>query len=115
VLPQLAAIADPAERLRTLARAAFGATESADLALRLLSESADPVVRPIAQRATRRRLATIEAAFAELGHPAEQARHYANALYAAYLGTAAMRRVDAAPADSERYIAALLAAFAVQG
>src|SRR5262245_5586250 len=47
VLPALAAIADPAERLRLLVRNAFAASGSADLALRLLTESADPVVRPV--------------------------------------------------------------------
>ena len=45
VLPGLAAIADPAERLRRLARAAFAATQPADLALRLLTET-EPLVRP---------------------------------------------------------------------
>ena len=44
VLPGLAAIADPAERLRRLARAAFAATQPADLALRLLTEP-DPLVQ----------------------------------------------------------------------
>lgn len=113
VLPELAAIADPAERLRLLARNAFAATESADLALRLLTEAADPIVRPVVERVTRRRLAVIEAAFTELGHSAGRARHHAAALYAAYLGTAALHRVDAAPADREDYLAALLAAFGV--
>jgi AcrR family transcriptional regulator len=113
VLPRLAAIADPAERLRTLARNAFAATRTADLALRLLTESGDPIVRPVVERVTRRRLAVIEAAFTELGHPSGQARHYATAIYSAYLGTAALRRVDAAPSDSEDYIAALLAALDV--
>jgi AcrR family transcriptional regulator len=111
VIPELTAIADPAERLRHLARNAFAATGSADLTLRLLTEPADPLVRAVAERVTRRRLAVIEAAFTELGRPAAQARHHASALYAAYLGTAALRRVDAAPADREPYIAALLAAF----
>jgi len=113
VLPRLAAIADPADRLRTLTRNAFAAAEHADLALRLLTEAADPAVRSVAERVTRRRLGVIEAAFTELGQPAGQARHYADALYAAYLGTAALRRAGAAPADSEGYIAALLAAFGV--
>jgi AcrR family transcriptional regulator len=114
VLPQLAAIADPAQRLRTLARNAFAATESADLSLRLLTESADPIVRPVVERVTRRRLAVIEAAFTELGHPAEQARHHATAMYSAYLGTTALRRVDAAPSDSEDYITTLLAGLGVE-
>ena len=114
VLPWLAAIADPAQRLALLARNAFAATESADLALLLLTTSADPIVRPVAERVTRRRLAVIENAFTELGHPTRQARHYANVMYSAYLGTAAMRRAGAAPADSDGYIAALLAALSVK-
>src|SRR5262249_33451506 len=60
VLPGLAAITDPALRLRTLARNAFAATEIADLSLQLLTESADPIVRPVVERVTRRRLAVIE-------------------------------------------------------
>lgn len=112
VLPGLAAIADPAERLRRLARAAFAATQPADLALRLLTET-DPLVQPVAQRVTQRRIAVIEAAFAELGQPAPQARHHANALYAAYLGTAALRRANAAPTDQDGYLTALLTAFGI--
>jgi AcrR family transcriptional regulator len=112
VLPALAAIGDPAERLRRLALTAFTATGSADLALRLLMEP-DPVVRSVVQRVTRRRIAVIEAAFSELGHPAGRAGHYADAMYAAYLGTAALRRADIAPDDSENYVMALLHALGV--
>jgi AcrR family transcriptional regulator len=46
VLPGLAAIADPAQRLRTLARNAFAATDIADLSLQLLTESADRARAP---------------------------------------------------------------------
>jgi len=112
VLPRLAAIEDPAERLRVLVRHAAAATEGADLSLRLLVESGDPVVRAAAERVTRRRLAVIEASFAELGHPPERARHYASAAYSAYLGAAALRRVDAAP-TGEAYVDALLGAFGI--
>ena len=113
VIPRLARIADPAERLRVLVHHAFAAAEGSDLTLRLLTESPDPVVRPAAERVTRRRLAVIEAAFAELGHPPELARHYATAGYSAYLGTAALRRVGAAPDDPGAYVDALLAAFGI--
>ena len=112
VIPGLAAIADPAERLRRLARAAFAATQPADLALRLLTEP-DTLVAARAKRVTQRRIAVIEAAFAELGQPAPRARHHANALYAAYLGTAALRRANAAPTDQDGYLTALLTAFGI--
>ncbi|MFD0684105.1 TetR/AcrR family transcriptional regulator [Actinomadura fibrosa] len=114
ILPALAAIADPAERLRVLVRHAHAATEGADLALRLLTESGDPIIRPVVERVTRRRLAIIEAAFVELGRSADRARHDASVTYAAYLGTAALRRVDAVPGDSEDFIAALLSTFGVE-
>lgn len=113
VLPELAEIADPARRLRTLAHGAFAATGYADLSLRLMTEASDPVVRATAARVTRRRLAVIEAAFAELGRPAERARHDAYAMYSAYLGAAALRRVDATPADRDAYVETLLAAFGI--
>jgi hypothetical protein len=67
----------------------------------------------VAERVTRRRLTVIEAAFAELGHSPELAGHYATASYSAYLGTAALRRVGAAPVDPVAYVDALLAAFGV--
>lgn len=104
----------PAEGSPSSVRPGRAAPGRGNLALRLLTESADPAVRPVVERVTARRLAVIESAFAELGHPAGQARHYAHALYSAYLGIAALRRLGAAPPDSEDYIAALLAAFAVE-
>jgi AcrR family transcriptional regulator len=113
VIPWLAAITDPAERLRTLSRAANAAERNADLALRLLIESDDPAVRTVARRVSRRRLDVIEAAFRELGYDDPLARHYANGLYTAYLGTAALRRVGAAPEDTGAYLDSLLAAFGV--
>jgi len=113
VLPGLAAITDPAERLRRLARAAFAATQPADLALRLLTEPEDPAVAAAARRVTERRIAVIEAAFTELGQPPTEANHHANALYAAYLGTAALRRANAAPTDQDGYLTTLLKAFGI--
>jgi AcrR family transcriptional regulator len=114
VVTQLTGIADPAERLRYLMRHAFAATRGADLALRLLTESDDPAVLRVAARVTRRRLAVIEAAFTELGLPPDQARHYAAASYATYLGTAALQRIGAAPDDSAGYVSTLMAAFTPQ-
>jgi AcrR family transcriptional regulator len=107
VITLLAGIADPAERLRFLIRHAFAAPASADLALRLLTESGEPAVRAAAERVTRRRLDVMAETFAEMGLPREQARHHAAASYAIYLGTAALHRVDAAPDDVEAYVASI--------
>jgi AcrR family transcriptional regulator len=108
-----AAIADPAERLRFLIHEAFAAPEGADLALQLLTESGDPAVAEVAGRVTRRRIQVIEAAFTELGHPAERARHDATAAYATYLGTAALRRIGAVPSDEDGYVAQLMRSFGI--
>ncbi|MYW03877.1 TetR/AcrR family transcriptional regulator [Streptomyces sp. SID3343] len=109
VLPTLAAVADPAERLRLLIRHAFTSTRGGALALVLLTESDDPTVRAVAERVTHRRLITIEAALTELGHTPERARHLAAASYAVYLGTAALRMVDAAPRDAGPYVDTVMA------
>jgi AcrR family transcriptional regulator len=111
VVARLAGISDPVERLRYLIRNAFAASEGADLALRLLTESAESAVHEVAERVTRRRLAVMEAMFTELGLSPAQARHYAAASYAVYLGTAALQRVGAAPADSDAYVNTVMAAF----
>ncbi|WP_433174269.1 TetR/AcrR family transcriptional regulator [Actinoallomurus sp. CA-150999] len=113
VAARLTEIPDPAERLRRLVHQAFAGPDDGDLALRLLTASDDPAVRSVAERVTRRRLAVIETAFAELGHPPELARHYATMSYSAYLGAAALRRVGAAPDDPHAYVDAVLAPFGV--
>jgi AcrR family transcriptional regulator len=108
VVTRLAGIASPAERLRYLIRHAFAAPSGADLALRLLIE---PSVTSVAERVTRRRLAVLTDTFADLGLPPEAARHHATASYAVYLGTAALHRVEAAPADVEAYVDWITTAF----
>ncbi|MET7305335.1 TetR/AcrR family transcriptional regulator [Embleya sp. NPDC005575] len=114
VLPRLAAIPDPADRLRMLIQHSFASTQGGTLALLLLVESDHPAVREVAERVTRRRLATIRDTLVEYGQPPDQARHIATAAYAVYLGTAALRRVDAAPdEDASTYIDTVLAAFGV--
>ncbi|WP_326598365.1 TetR/AcrR family transcriptional regulator [Streptomyces sp. NBC_01803] len=113
ILPWLAAL-PPAERLRRLVHHAFADTTGrGDLALRLLTESADPLVREVTERVTERRLAVLESAFTALGHPPEAARHYAMAGYSAYLGAAALRHTPSAPADPAAYIDTILRAFGV--
>src|SRR2546421_222075 len=93
--------------------ARFTRDDWATAALALLSEPADPAVAAAARRVTERRIAVIEAAFTELGQPPTEAHHHANALYAAYLGTAALRRANAAPTDQDGYLTTLLKAFGI--
>ncbi|WP_026412206.1 TetR family transcriptional regulator [Actinomadura oligospora] len=109
VATHLAAIPDPAERMRTLFRLALS-TGNADLALRLTGE-ANTSVLAVAGRVTRRRLEILEASFRELGMADGQAGHRATAVYATYLGTAVLARVGVAPADTDAYVDDLLAAY----
>jgi AcrR family transcriptional regulator len=113
VVTRLAEIADPAERLRRLVHQAFAARGAGDLALRLLTSSDEPAVREVVARVTRRRLGVLEAAFAELGHPPDRARHYAMVGYSAFLGAAALRRVDISPEDTHAYVDAVLAPYGI--
>ncbi|MCP2340269.1 TetR family transcriptional regulator [Actinomadura rupiterrae] len=113
VAARLAEIPDPADRLRELLRLALTAG-GGDLALRLTGET-DAAVLPVAARVTRRRLEFVEAAFRDLGMPAEQAGLRASGAYATYLGTAALARLGAAPTDTDAYIEDLLTAFMPTG
>ncbi|MEV0698907.1 hypothetical protein AB0I53_13460 [Saccharopolyspora sp. NPDC050389] len=112
VIPRLAAVADPAERLRLLVETAFSAGRSGTLALRLLVDTVNPAARSVAERVTRKRIASIEEALAELGRPADQARHLA-AAYAIYLGTATLNSASAAPEDTKSYVDTVLESFGV--
>jgi AcrR family transcriptional regulator len=113
VIAALEKVADPAERMRVLIRTAF-APAGGDLALRLIDESGEPAVRAAVERVTRRRLDFLEQGYADLGLPAARARDLAAASYAVFLGTAALRRLGAAPADRAGYTATLMAAFGVE-
>ncbi|GAB3432702.1 TetR/AcrR family transcriptional regulator [Actinophytocola sediminis] len=111
VLPALAEVADPVDRLRLLVAAAFTGGRGGAVALRLAVDADTPAVRAVVERVTRRRIAGIEAALRELGHPADRAATLAAASYAVYLGTAALHRSAAAPADITSYVDTVLAAF----
>lgn len=112
VIDTLGEVTDASERMRVLIRHAF-APAGGDLTLRLIDESDDPAVRAAVQRATNRRLAFLEETYTQLGVPPRRAKDLAAASYAVYLGTAALRRIDAAPADPTRYTETLMAAFGV--
>ncbi|MEV5570390.1 TetR family transcriptional regulator [Spirillospora sp. NPDC052269] len=110
VATRLADIPDPVGRMRTLFRLALS-TGGADLALRLTGGETDPTVLKVAGRVTRRRLEVLQASFRELGMTEERSRHRATAVYATYLGTAALARIGAAPSDTGAYVNDLLAAY----
>jgi hypothetical protein len=58
----------------------------------LVAHADDPVVAPILQRVTERRVAFLTEAYAELGLPAARARPQAVVAYSAYVGWMQLRR-----------------------
>lgn len=111
----LAAIADPAERLSTLAIDALRGVRGAAVALALLVDADDPLVGPFVRRVTARRLDVVADCLTALGHPPEQVRHLAQLSYSAYLGAAALRRgvPELAPDPDGGFVAVLLRAVGV--
>ena len=87
LIEALSGVADPAERLDRLLRAAMrdgSEVGAADLAL--LAAASHPLAAPVVARVQRKRMAFLEAAFAELGLAPVAARHRARLAYSAYLG-----------------------------
>lgn len=85
-IAQLELIRDPAERLRTLAAGAFTNRTGGMLTAALSTSSDDPLVRPVLQRVTERRLRFIADAYGELGWPEDRASRRAALLYMPYVG-----------------------------
>lgn len=95
IIAALEAIADPAERMRTLMGLAFGDQHDASISFRLISAADDPAVARVARRVTVRRLGVMQAALEQLGQSPEEARDRVVAGYSSYLGIAALLRLGA--------------------
>ncbi|WP_101833922.1 TetR/AcrR family transcriptional regulator [Frankia canadensis] len=110
VIDELEAIADPALRLRALFARAFGATVTGSVEAALLADAPSPLVAPVLERVTQRRLEYLERIYSALGQPAPQARGRAVLAYTTYLGLFSLRR--AAPtAVTEKGLSAALEQF----
>lgn len=86
VIARLDLIADPAERLRGVIAAAFADRPGGLRDAALLAAATHPLVKPIVERVTERRLRYFTAAYQELGMPKARARRRALMLYVAYIG-----------------------------
>ncbi|EHN12203.1 Transcriptional regulator TetR family [Patulibacter medicamentivorans] len=104
------AIPDPRERLRSLLRLAIVELQPTVIT-KLMAADEDPDVAAALERATVRRLAMLERAFADLGLPAARARTRARLAYSAYLGMAQLARRPAAgltdAGEAEAFLAEL--------
>ena len=85
-LDQIEAIADPRERLRELFRRTGRETKSHMIYSALLRALDQPIVQPVMERVSQRRLDFLSHAYREVGMPAGNALHRAHLTYAAYVG-----------------------------
>jgi AcrR family transcriptional regulator len=86
VIERLELIPDPAERLRAVLAAAFADRPGGMRDAALLASATHPLVKPIVQRVTERRLRYFTDRYVELGFPRERARRRAIMLYLSYIG-----------------------------
>jgi AcrR family transcriptional regulator len=86
VIERLQLIRDPRERLRTVMSAAIADVDGGRRDAGLFASATHPLVRPVVERVTARRLRYMADTFAELGLPKRRARHRARMLYLSYIG-----------------------------
>lgn len=95
-LADLAAIADPARRLRELLTTVVHAVQplAPSVHLSLLGDRNDPRVRDVVRRVNRARLELLARTYRELGLPPERAVSRARVAYAAILGLLQLAQTD---------------------
>jgi AcrR family transcriptional regulator len=102
-LAELAAIADPAQRLRQLLTTVVDAVQplAPSVHLSLLGDRNDPRVDDVVRRVNHARLELLTRTYRELGLPPEQATSRARVAYAAILGLMHLAQTDPdAPASA---------------
>jgi AcrR family transcriptional regulator len=93
VIERLDLITDPAERLRAVLAAAFADRPGGMRDAALLASATHPLVKPIVQRVTERRLRYFTDRYVELGYSRPRARSRAIMLYLSYIGLFDMLRL----------------------
>jgi AcrR family transcriptional regulator len=86
VIERLGLLPDPGERLRAVMAAAFADRAGGVRDAALLGSATHPLVKPVVERVTNRRVGYITEMYVELGLSKARARHRALILYASYLG-----------------------------
>ena len=104
VLAQVEPIADPRERLRELFHRVSREVQSHRIYAALLQASDHPLVQPMIERISRRRLALLTDAYREAGFAARDAAHRARLAYTAYSGFLQLNQRHGMPRmDHEEY------------
>jgi AcrR family transcriptional regulator len=91
VIDQVGHIADPHERLRALFRIALTEDPTEGLEPALVAHANDPIVAPVLNRVTARRIDFLTEAYTDTGLPPERARMQALVTYSAYVGWTELR------------------------
>jgi AcrR family transcriptional regulator len=86
VIVRVELISHPGERLRAILAAAFGDRPGGIRDAALFAAAAHPLVKPVVNRVTERRVRYFTDRYIELGFPRARARRRALMLYLAYLG-----------------------------
>jgi AcrR family transcriptional regulator len=86
VIERLELIPDPAERLRAVLAAAFADRPGGMRDAALQASAGHPLVKPIVERVTERRLRYFTDRYVQLGFPRSRARRRALMLYLSYIG-----------------------------
>ena len=104
VIAHVERIADPRERLRELFQRVSREVQSHLVYAALLQASDHPLVQPVIERISRRRLALLTAAYAEAGFEPRTAQHRARLAYTAYSGFLQLNQRHGMPRmDQEEY------------
>ncbi len=104
VIVHVERIADPRKRLRELFQRVSREVQSHLVYAALLQASDHPLVQPVIERISKRRLTLLTAAYAEAGFEPRAARHRARLAYTAYSGFLQLNQRHGMPRmDQEEY------------
>jgi len=103
VIERLGLLPDPGERLRAVMASALADRAGGVRDAALLGAATHPLVKPVVERVTTRRLAYITDTYVQLGFPKAQARRRALLLYSSYVGLFDFVRVGAQNLDDAEF------------
>lgn len=92
IIAEVETIGNPRERLRRLFEQVTRLGPGSDLHAAISAAAGDPIVKPVLERVSARRLGYLAKSYRALGMKPAEARHRAVLAYAAYLGLLHLRR-----------------------
>jgi AcrR family transcriptional regulator len=107
IIADLGELPEPVDRLHGLFRRAFGGQLTGAIDAAVLADAASPLVAPVLERVTRRRLGYLRETYAAMGLPPDQAASRALLAYTTYLGLFSLRRAAPGVVTDAGLVAAL--------